>query len=271
MSNKENASEEEQHTDELNKNEKEEKEDEEQQEQQEQQGIKRRLPDDTTGSTTCKSSRLEDLELLASLSSSQPGLLKREREDENEDEEEGASGEPDSKKLNTVEELERSKQISAKKKEQEKEDEAEKEDAVEAVSKLRDAELEASFSSSRSQLKVEKIELVEKIEEVIANIVPRPAPTPAPIFSLLPPSPTASPVKEISQSPSKKPVMIIKDTTQTIGAKELEDEKNLNMKRLNKFLTIFKDQSRMIRINLSEEPEVQETPFPQQSFLGGVE
>ena len=43
--------------------------------------------------------RLADLELLASLSSSQPGLLKREREEEQEQE-----GEPDSKKSNTVEE-----------------------------------------------------------------------------------------------------------------------------------------------------------------------
>ena len=45
--------------------------------------------------------RLADLELLASLSSSQPGLLKREREEEEEQEQEG---EPDSKKSNTVEE-----------------------------------------------------------------------------------------------------------------------------------------------------------------------
>ena len=46
--------------------------------------------------------RLADLELLASLSSSQPGLLKCEREEEEEEQEQ--EGEPDSKKSNTVEE-----------------------------------------------------------------------------------------------------------------------------------------------------------------------
>merc|ERR1719264_1930458 len=69
--------------------------------------LKRRVEEEAGGTSrkvvrqSVSVSRLADMELLASLSSSQPGLLKREREEEEEQEQEG---EPDSKKSNTVEE-----------------------------------------------------------------------------------------------------------------------------------------------------------------------
>merc|ERR1712233_94491 len=132
-------------------------------------------------------------ELLASLSSSQPGLLKREREEEEEQEQEG---EPDSKKSNTVEQGE-SKEVQEVKREKEKASEEKKlekvvEAPVVASTKLRDAALEASFSSSRSKHKVEepvKAHQEQSFEEVVApHNITSPTPLPVPI---IPPSPTS--------------------------------------------------------------------------------
>ena len=175
-------------------------------------------------------SRLEDQELLASLSSSQPGLLKRDRE-EQEEGEELQEGEPDSKKLNTVEEEreEKAKRIDVST------GGDEEESPVKAVTKLRDSELEASFSSSRSCQKKEEEEVggeLDKVEEVLQTVTPS--------FSLASVVSAASPVKVDSCEVVKK--VKEKVTEQIIGAKELQNEKSLQRKRLNKMLTIFEDQ-----------------------------
>ena len=193
------------------------------------------------------------MELLASLSSSQPGLLKREREEEEEQEQEG---EPDSKKSNTVEQGE-SKEVQGVKRQKEKVQASEEkklekvvEAPVVASTKLKDAALEASFSSSRSKHKVEepvKAHQEQSFEEVVApHNLTSPTPLPVPI---IPPSPTSlSTPSHLPAGPSVKkkeasPSPTFKETKQIIGAKELQNEKALQRKRLNKMLTIFEDQT----------------------------
>merc|ERR1719495_1092335 len=241
--------------------EKEERKDEEKEEEQ-QQGVKRRVEEEAGGTSrkvvrqSVSVSRLADMELLASLSSSQPGLLKREREEEEEQEQEG---EPDSKKSNTVEQ-EESKDAPEVERRKEKvgdsEEKGEKkvvkvvEAPVVASTKLRDAALEASFSSSRSKHKVEEpVETREEqsFQEIVApQNITSPTPLPVPIISPSPSSlstpfdlPSGSSVKKKEASPSPT----FKETKQIIGAKELQNEKALQRKRLNKMLTIFEDQT----------------------------
>ena len=198
-------------------------------------------------------SRLADLELLASLSSSQPGLLKREREEEEEQEQEG---EPDSKKSNTVEQ-EESKNVqevgSRKEKVGVSEEKGEKkvgkvvEAPVVASTKLRDAALEASFSSSRSKQKPVETDQEQSFQEIVApHNLTSPTLLPVPI---IPPSPTSlSTPSSLPAGPSVRkkeasPSPTFKETKQIIGAKELQNEKALQRKRLNKMLTIFEDQT----------------------------
>ena len=194
------------------------------------------------------------MELLASLSSSQPGLLKREREEEEEQEQEG---EPDSKKSNTVEQ-EESKNVqevgSRKEKVGVSEEKGEKkvvEAPVMASTKLRDAALEASFSSSRSKHKVEKPVETDDQEQSFQEIVAPhnlTSPTLLPV-PIIPPSPTSlSTPSSLPAGPSVRkkeasPSPTFKETKQIIGAKELQNEKALQRKRLNKMLTIFEDQT----------------------------
>merc|ERR1719239_99435 len=235
-------------------------------EEEKQQGVKRRVEEEAGGTSrkvvrqSDSVSRVADMELLASLSSSQPGLLKREREEEEEQEQEG---EPDSKKSNTVEEevkgvQEVEKKEVGKRKEKvevsevkkgEKKVEKVDEAPVVASTKLKDAALEASFSSSRSRHKVE--EPVETLEEQsfqeimpqnLTSTMPLPVPIipPSPTSLFTPSDPPAEPSvrkKESSSSPT------FKETKQIIGAKELQNEKALQRKRLNKMLTIFEDQT----------------------------
>jgi len=212
-------------------------------------------------------SRLENMELLASLSSSHPGLLKREREQELEDEEQESTGEPDSKKSNTVEEEEGGDWKSKKREDvHEEEDTAEeaKTSTVVAVSKLSDkAELEASFSSSRSKLKI-----IEGVKEVVTEMVEEVKDTvnilPPETTSVSPSVPLPSPVQV---SPVKVQKRVPEETKQTIGKKELQNERKLQQKRLNKMLTIFEDQSRVKTITIAEEKnEVQEIPNRLQSL-----
>merc|ERR1711971_342564 len=120
---------------------------------------------------------------------------------------------------------------------------------VVASTKLRDAALEASFSSSRSKHKVE--EPVETLEEQsfqeitpqnLTSLMPLPVPSipPSPTSLSTPSHPNAEPSvrkKEASPSPT------FKETKQIIGAKELQNGKALQRKRLNKMLTIFEDQT----------------------------
>ena len=194
--------------------------------------------------------RLADLELLASLSSSQPGLLKREREEEEEQEQEG---EPDSKKSNTVEEggkdlLELEEKEVSRRKERVDVVKKGEETPVVASTKLRDAALEASFSSSRSRQKIEKYEedqekqsfkeiLPHNLESQTLPPVPS-VPSPSSLTILSDP-PEESSVKKKEAPPSPT----FKETKQIIGAKELQNEKALQRKRLNKMLTIFEDQT----------------------------
>merc|ERR1712181_63995 len=147
----------------------------------------------------------------------------------------------DSKKSNTVEEESKGVQEEEKKK-VEKVVEA----PVVASTKLRDAALEASFSSSRSKHKVEQPVEEQSFQEITPQNLASPVPLPVPIIPLSPTSlstpsdPNAEPSvrkKEASPSPT------FKETKQIIGAKELQNEKALQRKRLNKMLTIFEDQT----------------------------
>merc|ERR1719495_2251310 len=246
--------------------EKEEKKDVEKEEEQ-QQGVKRRVEEEAGGTSrkvvrqSVSVSRLADLELLASLSSSQPGLLKREREEEEEQEQEG---EPDSKKSNTVEDeckgLEkeaasrRADVVKAKKEgilAEENKAEQTVETPVVASTKLRDAALEASFSSSRSKHKVEEpvVEEIPHNEQSFQEAATQSGPTnqaqlPLPILPSSTPLPAQSDIPTGSSSKKKEttPSPTFKETKQIIGAKELQNEKALQRKRLNKMLTIFEDQ-----------------------------
>ena len=206
--------------------------------------------------------RLADLELLASLSSSQPGLLKCEREEEEEEQEQ--EGEPDSKKSNTVEEESKGleKEAASRKADvvkAKKEAKLAKENKVEqtvetpvvASTKLRDAALEASFSSSRSKHKVEEpvVEEISHNEQSFQEAATQSGPTsqaqlPLPILPLSTPLPAQSDIPTGSSSKKKEtaPSPTFKETKQIIGAKELQNEKALRSKRLNKMLTIFEDQ-----------------------------
>merc|ERR1712107_550464 len=242
--------------------EKEEKKDVEKEEEQ-QQGVKRRVEEEAGGTSrkvvrqSVSVSRLADLELLASLSSSQPGLLKREKQEQ--------EGEPDSKKSNTVEEESKGleKEAASRKADvvkAKKEAKLAKENKVEqtvetpvvASTKLRDAALEASFSSSRSKHKVEEPVVEEKIshnEQSFQEATTQSGPTsrahlPVPILPLSTPLPAQSDIPTGSSSKKKEtaPSPTFKETKQIIGAKELQNEKALQRKRLNKMLTIFEDQ-----------------------------
>ena len=191
---------------------------------------------------------MEDQELEASLSSSQPGLLKRDRE-EQEEGEELQDGEPDTKKLNTVEEEreEKAKMIDDSRG-------GDEESPVKAVTKLRDSELEASFSSSRSCQKTEEEDggVLDKVEEVLQAVTPS--------FSLASVAVAESPVGEDSCEVVKK--VKEKGTEQMIGAKELQNEKSLQRKRLNKMLAIFEDQSpvKSIPATVKEDVSLQRLP-----------
>merc|ERR1719495_1440953 len=246
--------------------EKEEKKDVEKEEEQ-QQGVKRRVEEEAGGTSrkvvrqSVSVSRLADLELLASLSSSQPGLLKREREEEEEQEQEG---EPDSKKSNTVEEeskglekeaASRKTDVVKAKKEGKLAEENKAEQTVEtpvvASTKLRDAASEASFSSSRSKHKVEEpvVEEISHNEQSFQEAATQSGPTsqaqlPVPILPSSTPLPAQSNTPTGSSSKKKEatPSPTFKETKQIIGAKELQNEKALQRKRLNKMLTIFEDQ-----------------------------
>merc|ERR1719495_2094187 len=246
--------------------EKEERKDVEKEEEQ-QQGVKRRVEEEAGGTSrkvvrqSVSVSRLADLELLASLSSSQPGLLKREREEEEEQEQEG---EPDSKKSNTVEDeckglekeaASRKTDVVKVKKEGELAEENKAEQTVEtpvvASTKLRDAALEASFSSSRSKHKVEEpvVEEISHDEQSFQESTTQSGPTsqaqlPLPILPSSTPLPAQSDIPTGSSSKKKEttPSPTFKETKQIIGAKELQNEKALQRKRLNKMLTIFEDQ-----------------------------
>merc|ERR1712130_214295 len=117
----------------------------------------------------------------------------------------------------------------------------------------RDAALEASFSSSRSKHKVDEpaVETREEEQSFQEFFTPHnltsPTPLPVPITlpsptSLSTPSnhpPAEASVKKKEASPSPT----FKETKQIIGAKELQNEKALQRKRLNKMLTIFEDQT----------------------------
>merc|ERR1719495_2170267 len=246
--------------------EKEERKDVEKEEEQ-QQGVKRRVEEEAGGTSrkvvrqSVSVSRLADLELLASLSSSQPGLLKREREEEEEQEQEG---EPDSKKSNTVEEeskglekeaASRKTDVVKAKKEGKLAEENKAEQIVEtpvvASTKLRDAALEARFSSSRSKHKVEEpvVEEISHDEQSFQEATTQSGPTsqaqlPLPILPLSTPLPAQSDIPTGFSSKKKEttPSPTFKETKQIIGAKELQNEKALQRKRLNKMLTIFEDQ-----------------------------
>ena len=162
--------------------------------------------------------RLADLELLASLSSSQPGLLKCEREEEEEEQEQ--EGEPDSKKSNTVEEESKGLEKEAgswktdvvkAKKEGKLAEENKAEQTVEtpvvASTKLRDAALEASFSSSRSKHKVEEpvVEEIPHNEQSFQEATTQSGPTsqaqlPVPILPSSTPLPAQSDIPTGSSS-----------------------------------------------------------------------
>ena len=229
-------------------------------------------------SIKCVIFRLADMELLASLSSSQPGLLKREREEEEEQEQEG---EPDSKKSNTVEE-EESKDVQKVEKEvgrrKEKVEVSEKEKGekkaekvveapVVASTKLRDAALEASFSSSRSKHKVEMpaVETREEdqsFQEIMSPLHNLTSPTPLPV-PIIPPPPTSlstpshlPPAEPSVKKKEASPSPTFKETKQIIGAKELQNEKALQRKRLNKMLTIFEDQT-TVKVAADEQAKTQ--------------
>merc|ERR1712210_32103 len=176
------------------------------------------------------------------------------REEEEEQEQEG---EPDSKKSNTVEQ-EESKNVqevgSRKEKAGVSEEKGEKkvekvvEAPVVASTKLRDAALEASFSSSRSKQKpVETDDQEQSFQEIVPpHNLTSPPPLPVPI---IPSSPTSlSTPSNLPAGPSVRrkeasPSPTFKETKQIIGAKELQNEKALQRKRLNKMLTIFEDQT----------------------------
>merc|ERR1712098_600 len=129
---------------------------------------------------------------------------------------------------------------------------------VVAVSKLSDkAELEASFSSSRSKLKI-----IEEVKEVVTEMIEEVKETvntlPSETIPASPPVPLPSPVQA---SPVKVQKRVPEETKQTIGKKELQNERKLQQKRLNKMLTIFEDQSRVKTITIAEEKnEVLEIP-----------
>merc|ERR1712240_572658 len=112
---------------------------------------------------------------------------------------------------------------------------------------LRDAALEASFSSSRSKHKVE--EQVAHNEQSFQEATTQSGPTsrahlPVPILPSSTPLPAQSDIPTGSSSKKKEtaPSPTFKETKQIIGAKELQNEKALQRKRLNKMLTIFEDQ-----------------------------
>merc|ERR1719495_2013067 len=204
--------------------EKEEKKEVEKEEEQ-QQGVKRRVEEEAGGTSrkvvrqSVSVSRLADLELLASLSSSQPGLLKREREEEEEQE-----GEPDSKKSNTVEDeckglekeaASRRADVVKAKKEGKLAEENKAEQTVEtpvvASTKLRDAALEASFSSSRSKHKVEEpaVEEISHDEQSFQEAATQSGPTnqahlPLPILPSSTPLPAQSDIPTGSSSKKKE-------------------------------------------------------------------
>merc|ERR1719266_794616 len=196
-------------------------------EEEKQQGVKRRVEEEAGGTSrkvvrqSVSVSRLADMELLASLSSSQPGLLKREREEEEEQEQEG---EPDSKKSNTVEEESKGLEKEAAslkadvvkaKKEGKLAEENKAEQTVQtpvvASTKLRDAALEASFSSSRSKHKVEEPVVEEKIshneqsfQEATQSGPTSQAQLPLPVLPLSAPLPTQSDIPTGSSSKKKE-------------------------------------------------------------------
>jgi len=188
-----------------------------------------------------------------------------------EEEEQEQEGEPDSKKSNTVEEESKGVQEVEKKevgrrKEKVEDSEVKKgekkvekvvEAPVVAYTKLRDAALEASFSSSRSKHKVEQPVEEQSFQEITPQNLASPVPLPVPIIPLSPTSlstpsdPNAEPSvrkKEASPSPT------FKETKQIIGAKELQNEKALQRKRLNKMLTIFEDQT-TVKVDKSQKFE----------------
>lgn len=120
-----------------------------------------------------------------------------------------------------------------------------------ASTKLRDAALEASFSSSRSKHKVEEpvVEEISHNEQSFQEAATQSGPTsqaqlPLPILPLSTPLPAQSDIPTGSSSKKKEttPSPTFKETKQIIGAKELQNEKALQRKRLNKMLTIFEDQ-----------------------------
>jgi len=183
--------------------------------------------------------RLEDSALLASLSSSQPGILKREREEEGEELEQ--EGEPDSKKSNVVEK-EAEKESDETHVVVEKEavaEEVAKASPVVAATKLRDAALEASFSSSGSRCRVEE-EQEEQVVVVQHTVEVVPPPLPIPTTPSKPDTAPSTPTSPVRSSPRSK------ETTQVIGAKELLNDRMLQRRRLNKMLTIFEDQGKVL-------------------------
>merc|ERR1711971_849902 len=117
---------------------------------------------------------------------------------------------------------------------------------VVASTKLRDAALEASFSSSRGKHKVEEPVEEQSFQEITPENLTSPMPLPVPI---IPPSPTSlSTPSHPNAEPSVRkkeasPSPTFKETKQIIGAKELQNGKALQRKRLNKMLTIFEDQT----------------------------